>query len=167
MAIMKPVQLFLLALAASMLSAGLANAHDDKHAARETIDYSKAEEMPFGIAADPKRTSRTVHIEMDDAMRFSPAELKVRRGDRVRFVITNKGKQMHEMVLGTLDDLKQHSELMKKHPGMEHDEAHMVHVAPGKTDKMGWRFTRAGTFYYGCLVPGHFEAGMIGKIVVE
>ena len=104
---------------------------------------------------------------MADTMRFTPSELKVKRGESVRFVIANKGKQMHEMVLGTQDDLKQHAELMKKHPGMEHDEAHMVHVAPGKTGKMGWRFTKAGTFYYGCLVPGHFEAGMIGKIIVE
>ena len=30
-----------------------------------------------------------------------------------------------------------------------------------------WRFTKPGTFYYGCLIPGHFEAGMIGKVVVE
>ena len=167
MTLMNPAQRFLLALAASMSFAGLANAHDDKHAVPAQVDYSKAEEMPFGIAADPKRAARTVRIEMADTMRFSPAELKVKRGESVRFVISNKGKQMHEMVLGTEDDLKQHSELMKKHPGMEHDEAHMAHIAPGKTGKMGWRFTRSGTFYYGCLVPGHFEAGMIGKIIVE
>ena len=74
---------------------------------------------------------------------------------------------MHEMVLGTMDELKKHAELMKKHPGMEHDEPHMAHVASGKTGEMGWRFTQAGTFYYGCLIPGHFEAGMIGKVIVE
>ncbi len=71
------------------------------------------------------------------------------------------------MVLGTMDELKKHAEMMKKHPDMEHDEPHMAHVGPGKTGEMGWRFTRAGTFYFGCLIPGHFEAGMIGKVVVE
>ena len=144
-----------------------AQAHGDRHAAAAKVDYSKAEQMPFGIAADPKKAARTMRIEMADTMRFTPAEVKVKRGETVRFVVTNKGKQMHEMVLGTMDDLKKHSELMKKFPGMEHDEPYMAHVAPAKTTEMGWRFSKAGTFYYGCLQPGHFEAGMIGKVVVE
>jgi len=49
---------------------------------------------------------------------------------------------------------------------MEHDEPHMTHVGPGKRGEIGWRFNRAGTFYFACLVPGHFEAGMIGKVEV-
>ena len=151
----------------SIFAAGAALAHGDKHGASAKVDYSKAEQMPFGIAADPKKAARTMRIDMADTMRFTPAEVKVKLGDTVRFVVTNKGKQMHEMVLGTMDDLKKHAELMKKHPGMEHDEPHMAHVAAGKSAEMGWRFSKAGTFYYGCLLPGHFEAGMIGKIVVE
>jgi len=39
-------------------------------------------------------------------------------------------------------------------------------VAPGKTGTLVWQFTNAGEFNYGCLVPGHFEAGMVGKISV-
>jgi uncharacterized cupredoxin-like copper-binding protein len=31
---------------------------------------------------------------------------------------------------------------------------------------MVWQFTKAGEFYYACLIPGHIEAGMIGKIKV-
>ncbi len=94
-------------------------------------------------------------------------EFTVKQGDTVRFVARNKGKVLHEMVLGTMDELKEHAELMRKHPGMEHDEPYMAHVAPGKTERIVWQFTKAGEFYYGCLVPGHFEAGMIGKIVVS
>jgi uncharacterized cupredoxin-like copper-binding protein len=56
--------------------------------------------------------------------------------------------------------------MMRKHPGMEHDEPHMTHVSPGKAGEMGWQFTNAGEFFYGCLIPGHFEAGMIGKVTV-
>jgi uncharacterized cupredoxin-like copper-binding protein len=73
---------------------------------------------------------------------------------------------MHEMVIGTMPELKEHAELMKKHPGMEHDEPYMAHVAPGKTETMVWQFTKAGEFNFGCLVPGHFEAGMVGQIRV-
>jgi uncharacterized cupredoxin-like copper-binding protein len=85
----------------------------------------------------------------------------------VRFVAANKGQVLHEMVLGTMDELRAHAELMKKFPGMEHDEPHMAHVAPGKTGEIGWRFTQPGTFYFGCLIPGHFEAGMVGKVMVR
>jgi uncharacterized cupredoxin-like copper-binding protein len=156
----------MLSLAFAMLFVGVVQGHGEKKSTSR-IDYSKAEHMSFGVAADPRRASRTMHIEMADTMRFTPGELRIKRGETVRFVVANKGKQMHEMVLGSMDDLRKHAELMKKHPGMEHDEPHMAHVAPGKTAEMGWRFTRAGTFYYGCLVAGHFEAGMIGKVVVE
>jgi uncharacterized cupredoxin-like copper-binding protein len=141
-------------------------AHGDQPHAAKGIDYSKVEEMPFGRAADPKKAKRTVKVEMSDQMRFSPAEITVRQGEVVRFVPVNKGQLMHEMVLGTMDELKKHAELMRKFPEMEHDEPHMAHVAPGKSGQMGWQFTKAGEFYYGCLVPGHFEAGMLGRVRV-
>ena len=103
---------------------------------------------------------------MADTMRFGPSDITVKEGETVKFVVANKGQMMHEMVIGTMDELKAHGELMKKHPGMEHDEPYMAHVSPGKKEEMVWQFTKAGEFYYACLVPGHFEAGMIGKIKV-
>ena len=155
---------FLLAISLALASAAMA--HGEKPGAASVADYSRADEHPFGRAANPKKAKRTVRVEMTDQMRFTPAELTVKRGDIVRFVPVNKGKLLHEMVLGTLDDLKKHAELMKKHPGMEHDEPYMVHVAPGKSGEMGWQFTKAGEYFYGCLIPGHFEAGMVGKVKV-
>jgi uncharacterized cupredoxin-like copper-binding protein len=125
-----------------------------------------SEETPFGREGDPKKAVRTVAVEMSDRMRFTPAHLTVRQGDTVRFRVRNTGKVMHEMVLGTLEELKKHAEMMQKHPGMEHDEPWMAHVAPGRTGTMTWQFTKAGEFHFGCLVPGHFEAGMVGKVTV-
>lgn len=153
-------------LLGGILPAG-AYAHGDKPADPANVDYSKAEQTPFGVASDPKKAARTVRVEMADTMRFTPAELRVKRGDAVRFVVANKGRILHEMVIGTMEDLKKHSALMKKFPGMEHDEPNMAHVAAGKRGEIGWRFNMPGTFYYACLIPGHFEAGMIGKVIVE
>ena len=155
-------------IAAAVLAsvAATAFAHGGTQHASSSTDYSNAEETPFGRAADPKRAKRTVRVAMTDNMRFSPAAITVKRGEIVRFVPKNKGRVVHELVLGTMDELKEHAELMKKFPEMEHDEPSMAHVAPGKTGEIGWRFTKAGTFYFGCLQPGHFEAGMLGKIVV-
>ncbi|MGH8668578.1 MAG: cupredoxin domain-containing protein [Burkholderiales bacterium] len=143
--------------------APLAFAHDEHSKA---ADHSRAEETPFGRAADPKTAQRTVRVEMTDQMRFHPAELSVKRGETVRFTPVNKGQVMHEMVLGRMQDLQQHAAMMRKHPGMQHDEPHMTHVAPGNSGEMGWQFTKAGEFYYACLIPGHFGAGMIGKLKV-
>lgn len=125
-----------------------------------------AEETPFGRAGDPTKATRTVTVDMSDAMRFDPATIQVRRGETVRFVVRNSGRALHEMVLGTAASLAEHAELMKKHPGMEHDEPHMLHVKPGSTGEMVWQFTQAGEFRYGCLIPGHYEAGMAGKVKV-
>ena len=58
------------------------------------------------------------------------------------------------MVLGTPEELKEHAELMKKFPEMEHDEPHMAHVKPGKSGEIVWQFTKAGEFQFACLHPG-------------
>jgi uncharacterized cupredoxin-like copper-binding protein len=135
-------------------------------AAAQTHAGHGSHDKSFGRKGDPKKVSRTIDVDMSDAMRFSPAELVVKPGETVRFRLKNSGKVMHEMVLGTMQDLKEHAEMMQKHPGMEHDEPYMVHVAPGKTRTLVWQFTNAGEFHYGCLIPGHFEAGMVGKVRV-
>ena len=124
------------------------------------------EEHPWGRQGDPKKATRTIAIGMSDAMRYTPAEVRVKQGETVRFVVKNGGKVMHEMVIGTLDELKAHGEMMKKHPNMEHDEPYMAHVAPGRSQEIVWTFTKAGEFHFGCLVPGHFDAGMIGRVIV-
>ena len=121
----------------------------------------------LGRPAPASQAKRAIAIEMSDAMRFSPPEITVARGEVVRLAITNNGQLTHELVLGTMEDLKEHAEHMKAHPGMKHDEPNMIQLAAGKRGELVWQFTQRGEFHYGCLVPGHFEAGMVGKIVVK
>lgn len=116
-----------------------------------------------GVAA---KVSRTVEVDMADTMRFSFSNLSVKQGETIRFVVSNSGKVKHEMVLGTEKELKEHAELMKKNPEMEHADDNMVTVAPGKTGEIIWQFTKAGKVDYACLQPGHFEAGMKGFVTV-
>ena len=157
----------LVALISALLFSGTAAAHGTaSHKTGEKRPIS-TEEKDFGRAGDPKKVTRTISVDMSDTMRFSPGTIDVKRGDVVRFRVKNSGDVMHEMVLGTMQELKEHAKLMKKHPGMAHDEPYMAHVAPGNTETIVWRFTKPGEFYFGCLVPGHFEAGMIGKVVVR
>lgn len=156
------------AVAVLALSAMSARAHgDEDHAGARKYDAAKVEDTVFGREGDPAKATRTIRVDMSDAMRFTPADVTVRRGETVRFVATNKGRVLHEIVLGTADELKRHADLMRKFPGMEHDEPHMAHVKPGKSGEIVWQFTRAGEFRFACLVPGHFEAGMVGKVTVQ
>ncbi len=148
------------------LAAPAVLAHGDSHARKDTAAAISTDEHAFGKQGDPKRVTRTITVDMSDTMRFNPSEIKIRQGETIRFVVRNKGQAQHEMVLGTLGELKAHGELMKKNPGMEHDDPYMAHVGPGKQQQMVWQFTKAGEFNYGCLAPGHFEAGMLGKITV-
>ncbi|MBL0144256.1 MAG: cupredoxin family protein [Betaproteobacteria bacterium] len=149
-------------------TAPAALAHGDKHDDKKSSKAQaiSTEEHSFGRQGDPKKVSRTVTVDMSDAMRFSPSEVRVREGETIRFVAKNGGKVMHEMVLGNLAELKAHGEMMKKFPNMEHDAPYMAHVPPGTKQEIVWTFTKAGEFHYGCLLPGHLEAGMIGKVIV-
>jgi uncharacterized cupredoxin-like copper-binding protein len=126
-----------------------------------------AEETPFGKSGDATKATRTIHITMSDRMSYTPDSIQVKAGETVMLIAKNEGKLMHELVLGRPQDLKAHAELMKKYPGMEHDEPYMTHVAPGKTETIVWQFTKPGEFQFGCLIPGHFDAGMTGNIAVK
>jgi len=154
------------AFAAMAMLGGAALAHGDAKQDQKEARAISTDEHAFGREGDPKKVSRTVRIDMSDRMRFAPDRLSIRQGETVKFIVRNNGKTTHEMVIGSMKELKEHAELMRKHPGMEHDEPYMAHVAPGKSETLVWRFTRAGEFHFGCLVPGHFEAGMVGKIRV-
>ncbi len=112
------------------------------------------------------KVNRTIDVEMTDAMRFIPSQISVKRGETIRFVVKNTGKLKHEFNLGTEKDLKEHYELMKKFPEMEHDEPNVASVAPGATGEVVWRFTKGGTVSFACLHAGHYEAGMKGQVKV-
>lgn len=120
-----------------------------------------------GMAGDPANVSRTVTVEMDDSMRFTPGQVSVKAGETVRFFIVNKGKVPHEMVIGTADEIDEHAEMMKKMPGMAHQEANQITLSPGQRGGIVWQFAQAGTVTYACLVPGHKEAGMVGTVEVQ
>jgi uncharacterized cupredoxin-like copper-binding protein len=158
--------LFPITLVLGIASAGTF-AHGEKPHAKKFSPAQLSEEKAFGKAGDPKKVTRTVTFHMSDKMRFDPSHITVKRGETVRFIAKNDGKLMHEMVFGTMKELKEHAELMKKFPNMEHDEPYMVHVAPGKTGEIIWQFTKAGEFDFACLIAGHFDAGMVGKVIVK
>ena len=148
-----------IAIAVTALAAHGQEKHEHQHAG----GHGPA----IGIPGDPSRIDRTIVVEMRDSFEFSPAEISVRAGETVRIVAVNKGKRLHELVLGTKQYLHEHQEMMKSQPAMPHDEPHMVRVEPGKSGAIVWRFTEAGDFGFACLVDDHYESGMAGTLRVQ
>lgn len=113
------------------------------------------------------QVTRTVQVEMSDSMRFTPSNITVKAGETIQFNLKNTGKVKHEFVLGTEKELQEHYQQMLKVPEMEHDEPNMITVDPGKSGSVIWKFTKAGTVDFGCLLPGHYDAGMKGAVQVS
>ena len=118
-----------------------------------------------GKLGDPGKVSRTIEITMVDN-RFKPAEIKVKQGETVKFVLRNTGKKKHEMMIGSMAQLDKHAKMMKKFPDVEHPDPNLVSVDPGKSGELVWQFTEIGTVDFACPRPGHFK-GMRGKFEIE
>jgi uncharacterized cupredoxin-like copper-binding protein len=147
---------FALALSTSVASAAGTHAGGHGH----------GEETAVGVPGLAAKVTRTVDVDMTDNMRFTPASISVKQGETIRFKVKNSGQIKHEFVLGTEKDLKEHYEQMLKNPEMEHDEPNMITLAGGKTGEVIWQFTKAGKVDFGCLQPGHWDAGMKGAVTV-
>lgn len=151
-----------LALASSAVLHGRALAHGDGH--------GHGHGFAAGEPGDPGKTARAIEIVMDDGpgtMTYRPDRIEVRKGEQIRLVLRNVGALRHELVIDTFENNARHKAEMAQNPGMVHEEKNGRHVDPGRTAELLWRFTNAGTFEFACLIPGHYETGMKGVIVVR
>jgi uncharacterized cupredoxin-like copper-binding protein len=123
------------------------------------------ESYSAGEPGDPKQPSREIGIVMDE-MDYTPVSIEVKRGEQIRFVIRNGGKEWHEFMLASTADNLKHAVMMKTHPDMQHHDPNGVTLEPGQSAELLWRFSRAGTFEYSCLISNHRELGMTGTVTV-
>lgn len=138
--------------------------------ATKAVAHEAHGHLSAGEPGNPKKPARTVKIVMredGDRMAFEPSRIEVRKGEQVRFVLDNDGLKNHEFVLATAAENRKHAELMRKFPDMEHDDPNARRVAPYNRDELLWRFTKPGEFEFACLIPGHYEAGMFGRVIVK
>ncbi|KWU52178.1 plastocyanin/azurin family copper-binding protein [Pseudomonas palleroniana] len=127
-----------------------------------------AHTFAFGQPAPASKATRTVEVVLQD-ISFAPKSLDVKAGETVRFVLVNKGQLLHEFNLG---DAAMHAEhqkemLQMQASGMQHDDPNSVLVEPGKTAELTWTFSKATGLEFACNLPGHYQAGMVGKLNVD
>jgi uncharacterized cupredoxin-like copper-binding protein len=122
-----------------------------------------------GEPGDPKKPARVVEVVMregDGKMLYVPDRIEVTRGEQIKFILKNEGELDHEFMLDTASHNQKHAEAMQKNPEMEHDDPNGRQLTSKTSTELLWRFTKAGTFEFACLHPGHYEAGMKGVVVV-
>jgi len=139
-------------------------AHVDDHG-----DMMK--EMMIGMPGDASKVTRTIAVTMketdDGDMIFEPSSFNINQGETIRFAIKNAGELEHEFVLDTTEENAEHKALMAKFPEMEHDDPNAIRLAAGEEGEIIWSFSNAGSLEFACLLPGHYESGMHGDVVVK
>lgn len=145
----------LLGSGAAMAGGTHAGGHDDMAIGRP------------GDAASVTRTVELLMVETDDGdMTFEPEVLEFAEGETVRLVVVNTGEFEHEVVIDSSDKITEHKALMEEFPEMEHDDPNAIRLEPGQSGEIVWTFTKAGRFEFACLIPGHYDMGMHGPVIV-
>ena len=130
--------------------------------------------------------TRVIEIKMYDNF-YEPNEIKVKKGETIKFEVYNFGefvhefniatKEMHlkhqpemmklvenELLLGERIDKKKMKEMAKKDHSMSHSHSNSVLLEPNKEGEIIWKFNTEAKLEAACNIPGHYETGMIAKI---
>jgi len=125
-----------------------------------SVDASSPPIALASVAAD------RINVALSDDLRMDPAQVAVKAGQPVTFVVTNTGAIQHEFFLGDEAAQAAHEEEMMAMGGMQHDEPDGIAVQPGETKELTHTFAKAGAYTAGCHVTGHYDAGMKVAITV-
>ena len=130
--------------------------------------------------------NRVIEIKMYDNF-YEPNEIKIKKGETIKFKVYNFGefvhefniatKKMHlkhqpemmklvenEILLGDKIDKKKMKEMAKKDHSMSHSHANSVLLEPNEDGEIIWKFNTEAKLEAACNIPGHYETGMIAKI---
>lgn len=144
---------FVAALLSVTLAAGFLGACGADDAAPATAGVGLAE--------------RTVDLVMTE-FAYEPKAVRVERGETVRFVFTNGGTQVHEAVIGDLEFQAEHEQEAAdtmRHGG-DGEEAKVAQADPGAKAQLVWTFDRTDQLLIGCHEPGHYQQGMVARVIV-
>ena len=129
-----------------------------------TASPSAAASSPSS-SASPGAAQR-IEVKLTDALRMEPAEMTVKAGQPVTFVVTNTGAIQHEFYLGDEAAQGEHEQEMMSAGGMAMDEADGIVLKPGETKELTHTFSSAGASIAGCHESGHYPGGMKAAITV-
>ena len=143
----------------------------------------------IGSKGDPNDVTRVIEVKMYDNY-YEPSSIQVKKGETVKIIVKNLGELVHEYNIGTkkmhIDhqpemarliehdillgdriDHKKMKEMSKKDHSLGHKHANSVMLEPNKTGEIIWKFSKDIYLEMACNIPGHYETGMVGPIIIE
>ena len=120
---------------------------------------------PASSSPAASAAAQRIEVTLTDALTMEPAEMTVKAGQPVTFVVTNTGATDHEFYLGD-ETMQAEQEQMMQSGEMVHDTADGVSVKPGETKEFTYTFDEVGQALAGCHFPGHYAGGMKATITV-
>jgi uncharacterized cupredoxin-like copper-binding protein len=148
---------------------------------------SIAESMSMiGEKGKLSEVNRVIEIKMYDNF-YEPNEIKIKKGETIKFKVYNFGEFVHEFNIATKKmhlkhqpemlklveneilladkiDKKKMKEMAKKDHSMSHSHANSVLLEPNENAEIIWKFNTETKLEVACNIPGHYETGMIAKI---
>lgn len=120
------------------------------------------------LAGEPGKerdVSRIIIVTADDTMRFIHEPLNVKKGETIKFVVTNKGTSTHEFTIATKDEQRKHGQMMMNNANMHHGVGgNSITIKPNESMTITWKFGHAELIEAACNIPGHYQAGMYSPI---
>lgn len=138
--------------------------------------------FPAAGAAPPKANARTIAIGAGDNMKFSVTEIRAKRGERLRLVLTSSGTMPKAVMAHNVVVLARGVDVtaFANASAMARDNAYIapafagqvIAATPlagnGETVEVTFQVPNApGRYEYICSFPGHFLAGMRGVLIVS
>ena len=143
----------------------------------------------IGEKGDPNKIDRVVNIKMYDNY-YEPNLVKIKKGETIKFIIENLGEMVHEYNIGSkkmhinhqleMQKLIDHEIIlvdkidkikMKKMSKMDHSLSHShtnsVMLEPKTSGVIIWKFTKDINLEMACNIPGHYETGMFGNLIIK
>ena len=150
-----------------------------------SISLAASMEM-IGAKGKLSEVNRVIEIKMYDNF-YEPNEIKIKKGETIKFKIYNFGELVHEFNIATKEmhlkhqpemvklveneilladkiDKKKMKEMAKKDQSMSHLHANSVLLEPNEDGEIIWKFNTEAKLEAACNIPGHYETGMIAKI---
>jgi len=133
--------------------------------------------------------NRTIEIKMYDNY-FEPSKIIVKKGETIKFFVSNYGELVHEFNIATKEmhikhqpemmkmvenqilladkiDKKKMKEMAKKDHSMAHSHSNSVLLEPNEIGEIIWKFSTNTNLEAACNVPGHYEVGMVADIKIN
>ena len=142
----------------------------DHHDMQQPGHHGSALGMGSTLAGGPGKesdVSRTITVTARDSMRFIHQPINVKKGETIKFVVTNKGIETHEFAIGTKDEHRIHGQMMANNPNMHHGPGgNSITIESGESMVIIWKFAYAQQIEAACNIKGHYEDGMFSPINV-